>query len=44
MIVIKDTHREKAPSNKTLVFTKSMNVEICVVGLSNQLFISGALT
>ena len=34
-----DTHREKAPSNKTPALTKSMNMEIWVVGTSNQLFI-----
>ena len=34
-----DTHREKAPSNKTPVLMKSMNMEIWVVGTSNQFFI-----
>ena len=39
---IKDTHREKAPSNKTPAFTKSMNMDIWVVGTSNQIFIGGS--
>ena len=38
----KDTHREKAPSNKTLALTKSRNMDIWVVGTSNQLFIRGS--
>ena len=37
----KDTHGKKAPSNKTLALTKSMNMDIWVVGKSNQLFIIG---
>ena len=36
---LKDTHREKAPSNKTPALYKSMNMDIWVVGTSNQLFI-----
>ena len=32
-----DTHREKAPSNKTPALTKSTNVGIWVVGASNEL-------
>ena len=39
---IKDTHREKAPSNKTPVLTKSVNIGIWVVGTTNQLFIGGS--
>ena len=39
---IKDTHREKAPSNKTPAFTKSKSMDIWVVGTSNQLFIRGS--
>ena len=34
-----DTHREKAPSNKTSTMTKSTNKGIWVVGTTNQLFI-----
>ena len=34
-----DTHREKAPSNKTPALTKSKNMGIWVVGISNQLSI-----
>ena len=39
--LIKNTHREKAPSNKTPTLTKNINMDICVVGTSNQLFIWG---
>ena len=38
----KDTHREKAPSNKTPVLSESMNMNIWVVGTLNQLFIKGS--
>ena len=38
----KDTHKEKAPSNKTPALTKSMNLNIWVVGTSNQLFMRGS--
>ena len=37
--IFKDTHREKAASNKTPALTESMNMDIWVVGISNQLFI-----
>ena len=37
--MVKDTHSEKAPSNKTPAFTKSTNIGTWVVGTSNQLFI-----
>ena len=37
--LLKDTHREKAPSNKTLALTKNTNMDIWCVGTSNQLFI-----
>ena len=37
-----DTHRDKAPSNKTPALTKSRNMDIWVVGTSNQLFIKGS--
>ena len=40
----KDTHREKAPSNKTSALTKMINIDIWVVGTSNQLFIRGSQT
>ena len=36
---IKDTYREKALSKKTPALTKSMNIDIWVVGTSNQLFV-----
>ena len=39
---VKDTHREKAPSNETPALTKSMNMDIWVVGTLNQLLIRGS--
>ena len=39
---LKDTHREKAPSNGTPALTKSTNMGIWVVGTTNQLFIRGS--
>ena len=39
---IKDTHREKVPSNKIPVLTKSINMDNWVVDTSNQLFIRGS--
>ena len=41
-LFLKDTHREKAPSNKTPTLSKIMNINIWVVGTSNQLFIGGS--
>ena len=41
-MLAKDTHREKAPSNKTRTVSKSMNMDIWVVGTSNQLLIQGS--
>ena len=35
---------EKAPSNKTQALTKSMNVDIWVVGTLNLLFVRGFYT
>ena len=35
---------EKAPLNKTSALTKSMNMDIWVVGTSNHLFIKGSYT
>ena len=37
--VLKDTHREKAPSNETPILSKSMSMDIWVIGTSNRLFI-----
>ena len=34
---VEDTHWEKAPTNKTPALVKSINMEILVVGTSNQL-------
>ena len=39
MRYFKDTHTKKAPSNKTPALTKSMNMDIQVVGTSYQIFI-----
>ena len=39
---IKDTHREKAPSNEILALAKSTDMGIWVVGTTNQLFIRGS--
>ena len=39
---IKGTQREKSPSNKTLALTKSMNMDIWVIGTSKQVFIRGS--
>ena len=41
---LKDTQREKTPLNKTQSFTKSMNMDILVVGTLNQLSIRGSYT
>ena len=41
---LKDTHREKAPSNKTLALTESMNMSIWVAGTLNQVFVRGSET
>ena len=42
-LIFKDTHREKALSNKTPALTKSTNMDIWVVSKTNQLFIRGSL-
>ena len=34
--ILKDTNREKAPSNKTPTLSKSMNKDIWVAGTSNH--------
>ena len=39
--ILKDPHREKAPSNNNTALTKSINLGIWVVGTTNQLFIRG---
>ena len=40
----KDNHREKGASNKTPALTESMNMDIQVVGTSNQLLTRGSST
>ena len=37
-----DSNWKKALSNKTPTLLKIMNMDICVVGISNQLFIRGS--
>ena len=39
---LKDTHREKALSNKTPPLITITNMGVCVVGTSNQLFVTGS--
>ena len=39
---LEDTHRKKAPSNKTPALTESTNMGIWIVGTSNQLCIRGS--
>ena len=39
--LLKDTTKEKAPNN-TPALSKCANIDICVVGTSNQLFIKGS--
>ena len=40
--LIKDTHREKAPTNKTPTLSESMNMDIWVVDISNQPLVRGS--
>ena len=42
--VTKDTHREKSPSSRTQALTKSMNMDIWLVGALDQLVIRGSYT
>ena len=42
IVVLKDTLREKAPSNQIPALTKSTNMGIWVVGTTNQLFNGGS--
>ena len=37
-----DTHREKAPSNKTPALTKGTNMVTWIAGITNQLCITGS--
>ena len=41
-VVLKDTHREKAPPNKTPTLSKSTNMGFWVVGTTNQLVKGGS--
>ena len=41
-ISLNDTHRENTLTNKTLALSKSMNMDIWVIGTLNQLFIGGS--
>ena len=40
--ILKDTHREKAPSNKTPAHRKSMNMRVWAAGTLNQVFMTGS--
>ena len=42
--MLKDTHRENPVINKTQALTKSMNMDIWVIGTLNQQFIRGSYT
>ena len=42
LVNIKDTHREKASSNKTPALRKSKNMSVWAVGTLNQLFRRGS--
>ena len=41
-VLVKDIHKEKAPSNKTLAPRKSTNMGVWAVDTLNQLFIRGS--
>ena len=41
ILEVKDTHREKTPSNKTPALTESTNMGIWFVSKSNELFVRG---
>ena len=41
-VLVKDIHREKAPSNNTLAPRKSTNMGVWAVDTLNQLFIRGS--
>ena len=41
LLLLKDTRREKLPSNKTPTLSKSMNMDIWMSVISNQFFICG---
>ena len=41
---LKDTYRKNILSNKTQVLTNGMNMDICVIGTLNQLFLRGLYT
>ena len=42
--IVKNTHRENAPSNKTWELTKSMNMDTWIIGTLNQPFKKGSYT
>ena len=44
VIVLKDTHREITPSNRTEALMKSMSTYIWATSTLNQLFIRGSYT
>ena len=42
--IVKDTHRENTPSNKTEALTKCMNMYIWEIGILNQLLLRNPYT
>ena len=42
--ILRDTHKDNTPSNKTKALKKSMNMYIWVIGTLIQLFIRGSYT
>ena len=42
MQLLKDTHRENGPSNKTPALRKSTNMDVWALGTINQLSIRGS--
>ena len=42
MLEVKDTYKEKAPSNKTPALIKIINMDTLVIGTSDQLFRRGS--
>ena len=42
--LLKDTHRESTPPNKTQAVTESINTDIWITGTVNQLFIRACYT
>ena len=41
---LRNTQREKTPSNKAPALTKNVNMDMWLVGSSNQVFVRGSYT